>query len=690
MKHRLLTFAAAMLLVVSAFGQASIKRHIFEEAYDAAQAKGNIFKAGSSWVPYPAYSDREAWAELAEGNEEYLIKIGEKYLKHQWRPMLASEYLEYEKTGNRSLGKKDEGNKKAIVALTIAELVEGKGRFLMPLLDGLYMQCQVFSWCHPQHTKSQDSRRTLPRKDWKHISLHSANCGATIAFALYFFEEEFRKMDPYIPELIKATLKEFIMDPFLDESKDGKPHWWTGFNRRDNRLMNNWTPYCTAHAITPFLLFEEDEARLTKALKRSAQMMDMYMNDVRSDGACDEGPSYWSMAVGKVYDYARMMCDASGGKMNVLEDHLIRRMGEFKSKTYFTDGWVQNYADGTARNVGDVPLLYRYGVDTKSQELVDFSIYCSADPSKRKFKPLRLTFGQTFRCLESLRYAQHMKKAQEKAINGCGGDWYKMKYYLRANVGSEWYNETEYSILRHDGWIMANKGGNNGESHNHNDVGSGLLYVDEIPILIDPGVGTYTKLTFSPKRYTVWLHQSDWHNVPKINGVSQIAGRQYAAKGSDCNLKKRIFTSDIAGAYPDSAACRSWHRKWTLGRGEVVISDTYSLKERKAADVENFIVRGRVYLPGQTTSSGKVVKEGEVIVVGLSYTRKRELMMRIEYPEGFTPSVTVQDCTYDKKIRNVWGDEILRISFTSAQDAPTEGKYEFRISKASEVEIVNQ
>ena len=82
MKHRLVTFAAAMLLVVSAFGQASIKRHIFEEAYDAAQSKGNIFKAGSSWVPYPAYSDRKAWAELTEGSEEYLIKIGEKYLKH--------------------------------------------------------------------------------------------------------------------------------------------------------------------------------------------------------------------------------------------------------------------------------------------------------------------------------------------------------------------------------------------------------------------------------------------------------------------------------------------------------------------------------------------------------------------------------------------------------------------------------
>jgi hypothetical protein len=44
---------------------------------------------------------------------------------------------------------------------------------------------------------------------------------------------------------------------------------------------------------------------------------------------------------------------------------------------------------------------------------------------------------------------------------------------------------------------MAIKGGNNGESHNHNDVGSFIIYTDGEPLFIDPGVGEYTAKTFS-------------------------------------------------------------------------------------------------------------------------------------------------------------------------------------------------
>ena len=42
------------------------------------------------------------------------------------------------------------------------------------------------------------------------------------------------------------------------------------------------------------------------------------------------------------------------------------------------------------------------------------------------------------------------------------------------------------------------------------------------PVILDPGVGTYVKETFGSKRYTLWNNQSDWHNLPLINGCSQI------------------------------------------------------------------------------------------------------------------------------------------------------------------------
>ena len=52
--------------------------------------------------------------------------------------------------------------------------------------------------------------------------------------------------------------------------------------------------------------------------------------------------------------------------------------------------------------------------------------------------------------------------------------------------------------------FVAAKGGFNNESHNHNDVGTFSLYVNTIPVIIDAGVGTYTKQTFGKDRYTIW------------------------------------------------------------------------------------------------------------------------------------------------------------------------------------------
>ena len=39
-----------------------------------------------------------------------------------------------------------------------------------------------------------------------------------------------------------------------------------------------------------------------------------------------------------------------------------------------------------------------------------------------------------------------------------------------------------------------------------------------MPVIIDAGVGTYTRQTFSSERYTIWTMQSNYHNLPMING----------------------------------------------------------------------------------------------------------------------------------------------------------------------------
>ena len=669
---RFLVFCSVIIFSLNAVGQDAAGKHIFKEALNAALAQG-AFKPGADWVPYPAYSDRAAWEKLGEGYRDELIRLGEDALKHVWKPTLASTYLEYEKTGNRALMAEHNEAIKSITFLTVAELLEGKGRFLSHLLDGLWMVCNEVSWSHAQHINRQSSKRTLPVDEERPVTLNSSHYALDVAFALYFFKEEFDKMDPSIARTIKAALKKNVLDPYLDPKMK---QWWMGEN--PGRRLNNWATYCTANVITVFLLCEEDPEYLTKALRQSAFTLDVYMNDQGGDGACEEGPSYWDMAAGKLYEYIKVMADASRGKMNLLGDDFLRRMGEFKVKTYLADGYVMNFADGDAREVGDLALLYRYGVDTGSQDLVDFAISQSVIPEKKGFKQ-PADFSHMYRILETLRYSIRLKEAQEKALAAYDGDFTRLKYGLLENIGSVWYDQTQCAIFREGKFILAAKAGNNTESHNHNDIGHGILFADGHPVIVDAGVCTYVKATFGPDRYTLWNNQSDWHSVPMINGMSQRYGSEFASRNVSCDLDNVEFSADISGAYPSDAACISWNRNWTLNADEMVLTDTYELSERKTADVENFLIRGDVYLPGESTPDGYKVAKGEIAIRAYSYTKESKVDLLMTYPDDMKPSVTVKDLTTDRRVQKTWGDELKRVSFTSKAKAPLKGRYEFRV-----------
>ena len=96
--------------------------------------------------------------------------------------------------------------------------------------------------------------------------------------------------------------------------------------------------------------------------------------------------------------------------------------------------------------------------------------------------------------------------------------------------GYSWYPETEFCYMTNkNGFFVATKGGYNNESHNHNDAGTFSLYLNTTPIFIDAGVGTYTRQTFSSERYSIWTMQSNYHNLPMVNGVPQQFGSEFRA-----------------------------------------------------------------------------------------------------------------------------------------------------------------
>lgn len=640
----------------------------------------NVFSAGSDWFPYPAYSDRKAWEELLGDYAQFFISNGEKYLNFKWENVPATSYLEFERTGGRDqMQTPMKNNRLALNALLFAELAEGKGRFVDQLINGSWYMSHMPSWVLSAHLPRQRSKRALPDPLEQIIDLGSGATGAQLAVVYHFFKDTFDAVDPVISRVIKDAIDKQILTPYLNPDEQ-RPNWWLVYDITSQNVINNWNPWCNADVMLCFFLVEDNQERLERAVFQSVKSVDCFLGYIKKDGACEEGPAYWGHAAGKLYDYLQIMYDASKGRFSIFDDEQVKLMGEYISRSFVHDGWVVNFADASARLSYAPSVIYNYGKAVGSAEMMDFALYNLADKNASVFKAPKPVMGNdAYRSIESIKTISEMseKVASLNASLKDGKSMDKCLSELRKAVPAfTWYPETEFCYIQNkNNWFFAAKGGYNNESHNHNDIGTFLLYVDGVPMFVDAGVGTYTKKTFSKDRYTIWSMCSDWHNLPMINGMTQEYGGEYRSAATKAlnNRSAKRFSLDIVGAYPENSGCKSWVRDYQLKDNSLTITDTFVLGERKGADVENFMFQGKVYLPGED-AEGYVVKKGEAVVINSG------VKMRIKYSDALVPSVTVMELD-DKRFTDVWGEKLYRLSLTSEADAPLNGKYTFVIDR---------
>lgn len=627
-----------ILLMFTTTMFAYTERNLLQNSVTKEQLKEALIMNGE-WVPYPAYSDREGWNSLLNDEDrQTLVNAGEKMLDYKWQVIRATDYLEYERSGERNIMQNPyEANRKAINMLMMAELAEGKGRFVDQLINGVFFSCEMTSWVLSAHLPRQSTKRSMP--DWREqiIDLGSGNYGSMLAWVYYFFHDTFDKANPVISLRLRHELQERILDPYMENDRE----WWMAFHWKPGEIINNWNPWCNSNVLQCYLLLEEDRDKLTDAVWRTMQSVDKFINFVKSDGACEEGTSYWGHAAGKMYDYLQILSDGTNGKVSLFNNPMIRRMGEYISRSYVGDGWVVNFADASAKGGGDAPLIYRYGRAVGSEEMMQFAAYLLK--GKRPTIPLGNDVFRTLQCVLLNKGLEQTRPAHN--VPAC-----------------TWYPETEFCYLTNNsGWFLATKGGFNNESHNHNDAGTFSLYINNTPILIDAGVGTYTRQTFSSERYSIWTMQSNYHNLPMINGIPQRFGQEYKATNVVCKEKQRFFSADISTAYPEEAAVNSWIRSYKLENKRLVITDKFSLKETRAANQVNFLVWGDI----------DISKAGKVIV------KVGEEQATLEYPANFKATLETIELP-DTRLSNVWGKQIYRIVLTDSQKK-LEGNYKFII-----------
>jgi hypothetical protein len=228
-----------------------------------------------------------------------------------------------------------------------------------------------------------------------------------------------------------------------------------------------------------------------------------------------------------------------------------------------------------------------------------------------------------------------------------------------------WFGDIQVLVSRDAagsdaGLFLAAKGGHNGESHNHNDIGSFIVSCDGRPLVVDAGVGEYTRSTFDPdERYKLWTMQSGFHTLlPAVDGVMQAPGQEYAARdvAYEAGDASSSLSLDIAGAYPAEAGVSTWHRKIEHRRGiGVFVEDDYVLSRPAGEIVLSLLTPSRVRLAGK-----RRMKLGHAPLPG-GRTAAQGTMDAV-FPEGATVTIHAEALTFDDmRLCASWGSRLERV-----------------------------
>ncbi len=597
------------------------RRDLLKNAADFKKVRASLVM-NQKWVPYPAYKDRAGWDDFLGDYKDDYIRKGEDCLGYEWKVIKATDYMEFGRSGDQAVMEIPYGeNRTALEYLFLAEMAEGGGRFIDQIINGVFYCCEMTTWALSAHLWNQKDGGYLPSHKEHIIEMGSGGLASLLAWIYYYLSPSFDKVNPMISNRLLYELRTRILDTYMGTDR----FRWMAFTPIPTEHINNWTPWNNFYVLQCFFLIETDRDRLAEAVCRTMVSMDHFINYNFDDGACEEGTFYWEYAAGKLYDYLQLLYDGTAGAVSIFDSHILRNMGEYMVRSYVGDGWLVSFADSTAIGHIDVDMIFRYGKAVKSREMMHFASYLKGLPAKREVPQ-----GDIFRLLQTLLYRNELTGTDEPPE--------KPPY--------TWYPKTEICYMANNAeFFVAAKGGYNGESHNHNDVGSFALYINSIPVFLDAGVGTYTRKTFSSERYSIWTMRSEYHNIPVINGVSQGVGRSYRAKDTVFDSVNMCFSVNIAEAYPREANVKIWTRSYRLSDGSLQINDRFSLSKACSPNRVVFLTWGMVDIsePGIVTVDIKGIKA---------------LLM---YDKDIFSPVVEPVLIDDPRLYNIWGRKIYRV-----------------------------
>ena len=527
----------------------------------------------NSFSLYPSITNRESWDNLDETWKKETITLGESYLNFDYPNISAVDFLDFTRTGNRIRYEDKFFSKRlALNALVLAECVENEGRFLDDIINGIFSICEESAWQLPAHnTYIRDTPQLpLPDSTAPVLDLFACETGAILATVSYLLGSELDKISPFITKRISYELEHRIYKPYLNCH-----FWWMGNGKEP---MNNWTIWCTQNVLLSVFLVENNISLHEKVIQKACKSIDYFLDEYSDDGCCDEGAQYYRHSGLCLFNSMEILNAITNNHFsNLYKETKIKNMASYIMNVHIDDIYYLNFADCS-------PIAGRAGVreflfatQTSNQNMMSFATKeFIAGGMETLLLPkennLYYRLQNAFTIKEITSYAENIATA--------------------VSYSDIFYPSTGIFITRDESLYLAVKGGDNDDSHNHNDTGSFTVYKNGQPLLIDIGVENYTKKTFSPQRYEIWTMQSAYHNLPTVNGIMQKDGPSYKACDVNYSFSDSVseIQMDIAKAYPKEACIEHYYRKASLIKGkEIVINDRFSFCncDKNSPDLNN-------------------------------------------------------------------------------------------------------
>lgn len=619
------------------FGQ----RNILSKAFTQKELQNKLSNI-AAWRLAQKSKYLQKVAALPDSVKARLVKEGDKGLKYDWPALPASLYLDYKITGTRyNFERKNNERRKILNELAVAAIITKDKKYIPQIANGIWTLCEQSTWVLPAHIVVQKEKTGLPDPYEVVIDLGSGTAAAQLSMIQFMLRDELDAYSKGIGKRVFAELNKRIFQPYLSRSD----FWWMGFT---GQPVNNWNPWVNTNVLMTALYSELEADSVGLIIDKTVKSTDIFVNQYPDDGGCDEGPSYWSEAGGKLMRFIHILNKLTTTSIDWKQQQLIYNMGSYISKVHIGDNNFVNFADAFSKSIPDPESVYSYGALFNDVPLKSFGAYLFGLQKQKLDNGNIIDFLETTSIYDSLTTLPPI--APLPAVS-----WFGDRQVLTARTKSE---STK-------GLFLAVQGGHNAESHNHNDIGNFIVYANNTPVFVDAGVGSYTAQTFSSKRYELWNMQSVWHNCPTINGVMQKEGIQYKATHVlyAKNTSGVSVSMDIALAYPTEAAVKKYERKFDFDQSKNTIQlfENYEMLEWKSPLVQSFLVfiKPTIEKPGQ-----------------LSFALQDGASVTFKYDAKLFDIAIEDKLLDDERISGIWGKQLYRIQLV-AKGNKKAGKHNF-------------